>query len=302
MARRIAARRVESRCVQAGVRTVLHTGSLDLPGTAQGRGLEHYIYCDYTWDLWTRYAAGICNFSPRSIQIAERLERLAFTNAKGLFPISHYVKDNLAAHYGVNSETITVVGTGRGKIAPFYGAKDYAAGPILFVAKDRFEEKGGTLLLDGFRLASKTNPSLKLVLAGKGVEGMTAQTLGLPNVVVAGHVSWGELERLFGNAALFAMPAYCEPWGMVYLEALACRTPLLGLARNSIPELTGNGKFGVLIDKPEPSLVAEAILRATADPKKLEQMGAEGQEYCLKTFSWPQTATAILSVITARAI
>jgi glycosyltransferase involved in cell wall biosynthesis len=293
----IAARRTERSCVQAGVKTILHTGTLDLSRAAQGDGLERYVFCDYTWDLWSHYAAEIRRFSPGSVQISEDFERTAFGKVRWVFPISHYVKDNLVAHYRVNPEAITVVGTGRGKIEPFQGFKDYATGPIIFVAKERFEEKGGKLLLEGFKIARRRNPSLKLVLAGKAVDPMTAGSV--PNVIVAGHVPWEELQRLFETAALFAMPAYCEAWGLVYLEALACKTPLLGLARNSLPELTKNGRFGFLVDKPDPQSVGDAILTASADPKRLEQMGVDGQQFCLKTFSWKQTAGAILEGIRA---
>ena len=300
VARCFAARRTERRCQQHGIGLVLHTGTCDLPGTARGNALERFLYCDSTWNLWSRYAKDTPYSSGRSDRISDDLERKAFGQVRRIFPISQYVKDNLTAHYGVNSDVITVAGTGRGKIAAFHGTKNYARGPILFVAKERLEDKGGNLLVDGFRLASKTNPSLNLVLAGKAVEATMAHRGA--NITVAGHVSWQELQRLFETAALFAMPAYNEPWGLVYLEALACKTPLLGLARNSLPELTQNGRFGFLVDKPEPPSIAEAILRAAADPKKLEQMGAEGQEYCLNTFSWKQTAGAILEQMRPRPI
>ncbi|HEX3720181.1 MAG TPA: glycosyltransferase family 4 protein [Verrucomicrobiae bacterium] len=292
VARLLAARRTEKACIRAGVNTVLHTGTFDLPGTAGGKGLERYLLCDSTWDLAARYSTEISHYSSKSLRVSDRLEIKALKGGLHVFPIAHYVKDNLISHYGVNPGLITVVGTGRGKIAPFHGKKDYASGPILFAAKDRFKEKGGRLLLEGFQIANKKNSSIKLVLAGKAVEDMALP--GMPNVTVAGHVAWEELQRLFETAALFAMPAYNEPWGLVYLEALACRTPILGLARNSLPEITQNGRFGFLVEKPDPKFVAEALLRACVDPKGLEQMGSEGQEQCLAAYSWRRTAGLIL--------
>lgn len=291
VARRIAARRTERACLQAGIGAVLHTGSLDLPGTKSGNGLNRYLFCDSTWDLSTRYSMQMSRFSAGSSRVCDKLELKAFQQAKGLFPIAHYVRDNLITHYRVNPDKTTVVGTGRGKIAPFQGAKEYANWTVLFVAKERFEEKGGRLLLEGFRIAKKKKPPLKLVLAGKAVEGTEAG--GAENITVAGRVPWEELQRLFETASLFAMPAYNEPWGLVYLEALACRTPLLGLARNSLPELTQAGRFGFLVKEPNPNAIGQAILEAFADPEKLKEMGCEGQKYCLETFSWPRTASMI---------
>ncbi|HEY3855316.1 MAG TPA: glycosyltransferase family 4 protein [Verrucomicrobiae bacterium] len=288
LARVLASKRVNAQCRAAGVKRILHTGTLDLPLSASKGGLERYIYCDSTWNLWSRYALEAGKYSARAIRIFDRLEKASFTQARHLFPIGHYVKENLIAHYGIAAEKISPAGTGRGKIPPFLGYKDYATGPILFVAKDRFAEKGGQLLLDSFALAVARNPNCKLVLAGKGAVCSPRQ-----NVTIAGHVSWEELQRLFETAALFAMPAFNEAWGMVYLEAFACKTPILGLRRNSIPELTQNGRFGFVVDEPEPKQVCEAILTAVSNPQKLAQMGEQAQSFCLDGFSWVRTATLI---------
>jgi hypothetical protein len=54
-------------------------------------------------------------------------------------------------YYGVSRDRISIVGGGWGPIEPFFGEKDYANGPILCVAKMRFEDKGGRLLIEAFR-------------------------------------------------------------------------------------------------------------------------------------------------------
>jgi glycosyltransferase involved in cell wall biosynthesis len=116
-------------------------------------------------------------------------------------------------------------------------------------------------------------------------------------VTVTGFIPQEELQNLFNTAALFAMPALNEPWGLVYLEALACKTPILGLNRNSLPEITRKGQYGLLVDEPTPDCIADAILQAFSHPEKLREMGAMGQTYCLKTFSWDQVAMKIVSVM-----
>jgi glycosyltransferase involved in cell wall biosynthesis len=70
-----------------------------------------------------------------------------------------------------------------------------------------------------------------------------------------------ELQELFNRSSLFVLPALNEPWGMVYLEAMACRTPVLGLKRGSLPELTRDGKLGFLLDRPDATMLADAIRR-----------------------------------------
>jgi glycosyltransferase involved in cell wall biosynthesis len=193
-----------------------------------------------------------------------------------------------------------VVGTGRSPdIKPYRGEKDYHSGQILFIAKHRFEEKGGYLLLDAFRIAQEKHSKLQLVILGN--EKVKRLAANAKNVQVLGHIPFQQLQNLFNDSALLAMPALMEPWGLVYLEALACRTPILGLNRMAFPEISGGGKYGFIVNEPTPEAVAAGILDAMSDPGRLERMGHEGQSYCLKKFTWENTANAIASRIFAPA-
>ena len=108
-----------------------------------------------------------------------------------------------------------------------------------------------------------------------------------------------QLQQLFEQSALFAMPALNEPWGLVYLEALSCRTPILGLNRNSIPELTQHGQFGFAVSEPTAESIAAALLNAFSDVDRLAKMGRDGQKHCLHTFTWEHTAMRMLDAIDA---
>ncbi|MGF1479780.1 MAG: glycosyltransferase family 4 protein [Cyanophyceae cyanobacterium] len=277
-----------------GAQKVLHVGTMDLPMSAPNPAVEHYLFCDSTWHLWSQYATNMDQYPPKMLRVAEQLEREAYAQVKHFFPISEYVRDNLMTHYQIEPQRITVVGTGRGKIEPFTGDKDYQNGPILFVAKTRYEDKGGPLLVEGFKQAQQQHQALKLVIVGQEPY---RERLNVPNVTVTGFIPWKELQHLFNRAALFAMPSPNEPWGLVYLEALACKTPLLGLNRNSLPEITRHGQYGFLVDEPTPEAIAQAILEAFSEPQRLKAMGTAGQQFCLETFSWKQVAQKIAGVM-----
>lgn len=274
---------------------ILHTGTLDLPlAKIQPRG-ERYLFCDSTWNLWSQNVTDISSYTPKMLQLAEKLEQESYAQIKHFFPISKYVQNNLINHYQIDPKQITVVGTGRGNIEPFTEEKDYKNGHILFVAKERFIDKGGLLLLEGFKIAQKNNPSLKLIIVAPNE--YRSLVSSIPNATVTGYIYWQELQNLFNTATLFAMPALNEPWGLVYLEALACKVPILGLNRNSLPEITGNGQYGFLVEEPTPDKIADAILQAYSNLDALSSMGKAGQNYCLETFSWEQVANKIANVM-----
>jgi glycosyltransferase involved in cell wall biosynthesis len=282
---RIAARR--------GLREVLHTGSFDLPAPKLPPGIRHYLYCDHTWALSLRHRPDAARYGARTIREFARLEREAYEGLEHIFTFGAYVRDNLIQYYGVPPERVTAVGSGTGPISPFFGTKDYARPHLLFVAKHLFEAKGGILLLDAFRIALRARPDLHLTIVGD--ERSRRFVPQHPNITVHDRLSWEKLEALFHSATLLSQPMLNDPWGQVYLEALASRTPVLGLRRNGLPEITGNGACGFLVDQADPHAVAAAIVAAAHDPDRLAQMGLEGQRRVLSTYSWDRVAARMAS-------
>jgi glycosyltransferase involved in cell wall biosynthesis len=292
---RAARRRLADQVAQAarrlGVRDVLHMGTLDLPPASGEPALNHYIYCDQTWDLSLRYRPDVDAYSSRMRREFDELERAAFNSATHVFTFGTYVRDNLVSHYGVASEQVTVVGSGMGGIAPYAGPKDYDKPRLLFVAKHLFRAKGGVLLLDAYRIARERRPDLTLTIVGD--ERSRSFLPDDPSITLRAHLPWDELQVLYRTATLMVQPMLNDPWGQVYLEALLSRTPVLGLDRNGLPEILRNGAHGFLVDRAEPEALAEALLDAVADPARLAAMGTAGQQHVLQTYSWDRVGERI---------
>lgn len=297
--RKLRAWNVRRKLRVAGATHTLHIGTLHVPLGGSPNGQRHYLFCDATWQSWLRNSTSRHLYTARLIQDAERLERDAYSQMDHIFPIGKYVQRDLVGSYGVSPEKTTAVGTGRGAIQPFSGEKDYSEETILFVAKERFEDKGGDLLLKGFQIARERRNTLKLILAGD--QRYVALAEQNPGVQALGYVSLAELQELFNRAALFALPAYNEPWGLVYLEALSCKTPILGLDRNAFPELSQYGGCGFSISDISPEGVAKALLDAFETPGLLREMGLCGQKYTLDNFTWEATVRRMVDIIDANA-
>lgn len=72
-----------------------------------------------------------------------------------------------------------------------------------------------------------------------------APLLDHPVVEYVGEVSDADKQEFLGNASALVAPFdWPEPFGMVFIEALACGTPVLAYRRGSIPELIDNGMTG----------------------------------------------------------
>ena len=71
---------------------------------------------------------------------------------------------------------------------------------------------------------------------------------------------------LLGSATALLMPVdWDEPFGLTFIEALACGTPVISSRRGSLPEIVRDGVDGFLCDD------VEALLRACHDVVKLDR-------------------------------
>jgi glycosyltransferase involved in cell wall biosynthesis len=71
--------------------------------------------------------------------------------------------------------------------------------------------------------------------------------LSHPLVEYVGEATDAEKNDLIGNAyALVAPIDWPEPFGLVFIEALACGTPVLAYRRGSVPEIVDDGQTGFI--------------------------------------------------------
>jgi glycosyltransferase involved in cell wall biosynthesis len=290
--RRLAAQ-VDEEAERLGVEHVLHTGTLDLlPPRERRSNTRHYLYCDHTWALSSTHHPLVSRYTGRARRAFEQAERLSLSGLAHVFTFGRYVRENMIAHYGLSPDRVTAVGSGMGAIEPWRGPKDYSRPALLFVAKHLFQAKGGVLLLEAFRIARQKRDDLTLTIVGD--ERSRRFVPPLRGVTFRAHLPWEELQRLYRDSTLLVQPMLNDPWGQVYLEAMASRTPVMGLARNGLPELVDGGRHGFLVDRAEPEALAGAIVCALSDPERLERMAAAAQRYVLGTHTWDRVAERIL--------
>jgi glycosyltransferase involved in cell wall biosynthesis len=270
---------------------VLHTGALDLPPTDIARGVKHYLYCDQTWAQSLRYRPDAPSYSRKARLEFERLERESLAGLAHIFTFAENVRDHIIEHYGVPEERVSAIGSGMGQIEPYDGPKDYTRPALLFVAKHLFKAKGGEVLVAAVHRALERRRDLTLTIVGD--ERSRRLVKPHPNIVFRDHLPWAELQGLFRSATLLVQPMLNDPWGQVYLEALLSRTPVMGLARNGLPEIVEGGRHGFLVARPDPDELANAIVAALMDPDRLARMGQSGQRRVLNSYSWDRVAEAI---------
>jgi glycosyltransferase involved in cell wall biosynthesis len=124
-------------------------------------------------------------------------------------------------------------------------------------------------------------------LAAKAAEyGVASQ------VHVLGHVSVGELARLYRTARMLVFPSRFEGFGIPLLEAMASGCPVAAADVASIPEVTGDA--ALLFDPEQPRAIADAIAKLWRDEGLRDAMAMRGRERA-KAFSPARMAQAHLA-------
>lgn len=292
--RRLTGRVVARRLSNRPPGPVLHMGGHTLPIPDIRDGETHCLFLDSTWNLAGKNAVEGVPASDQLFRVFDATERAAYDQVREFFPVSNYVSENLIAHYGRDPQHIHVVGTGLGRIQAYDGPKDYTRPHLLFTAKGRFLDKGGPMVVEAFDIARKRLPQLRLTIVGsdKGREFVTN-----PAIDVHGFVPLETLQKLFEKSSLFVLPAPYEPWGLVYLEAMACGMPIIGLDRNAFPEFCSGERHGWTLRQADPLHLADLLVEAFAAPDLLEKKGRAARDFVGQRYSWRKTAERITRVL-----
>jgi glycosyltransferase involved in cell wall biosynthesis len=90
------------------------------------------------------------------------------------------------------------------------------------------------------------------------------------------------------KASLVVLPslAYMESFGMVLIEAMACRTPVIGTYIGGIPEVINDGIDGFLVPPNDSEALALAISKVVSDKELASRMGQSGEAKVREKFTW----------------
>lgn len=163
-----------------------------------------------------------------------------------------------------------------------------AYAPVLGFVGQLDERKGIGVLLSAFAMILARLPETRLVLAGEGplremIESEVREKGWENNVVLPGFVD--DVAAIMHAIDALVLPSYWEGFGIVIIEAMACRRPVITTNVSSMPEIVVEGQTGYLIPPGDSHALAErALALLTSEPLRA-RMGQAAQRRVVEHFS-----------------
>jgi phosphatidylinositol alpha-1,6-mannosyltransferase len=241
--------------------------------------------------------------------VQARWERLNTRRADLVMVTSHYCAEVARREYGVPADHIAVVPEpidlavwdeqfARARRRP-------GPGPVvLSVARMYPRKRLGDLLRAGAMLKSRI-PGARIRVVGRGPEWdalvRVHAELDLAGTVdLLGDVSHERLAEEYASADLFCLPSVQEGFGIVFLEAMAARLPVVSCRAAAIPEVVTDGVTGILTPPRDPAALADALVSLLRDPARAAALGAEGRRR-VEGFTPRHVAERFLDAVTSQA-
>jgi glycosyltransferase involved in cell wall biosynthesis len=235
-----------------------------------------YIVSAYGLEVWNPLSA---------------LRRLGLQRASAVTSISDYTARKMIEVQGVDPARIVVIpcvitaellranGNGRPPDSQPHSQKILLAVGRLD-ARER--HKGMDEVILALPRLAITFPEVVFVIAGDGDDRTRLEELarkhGLSDrVIFKGGVSDKELVELYKSCDVFLMPSSQEGFGIVFLEAMAFKKPVIGGNHGGTPEVILDNETGFLVEHGDVGALADRISILLGNPELCKRMGEAGR-------------------------
>lgn len=227
--------------------------------------------------------------------ISTMMEKSGIYNADKVVAVSKLMKDDILKHFDIPEERVEIIHNGvdldKWKPTPLseelrqkYGIKkDY----ILFVGRPT-PQKGMEYLIEAMK-----DIDIQLVMGACGADTKDYEDRMTRIVEKKDNIVWihellkeEEYVQLYSSAKVFVCPSIYEPFGIINLEAMACKTPVVASAVGGIKEVVVNDVTGILVEPALPSQISDAVNYLLKHDEIRRQMGENARKRVEEKFSW----------------
>jgi glycosyltransferase involved in cell wall biosynthesis len=237
------------------------------------------------------------------------LERQLAKGCDAMFAVSDAVRRHVAERLGLNPERIEVVPNGV-DVSAFQGIDRAAAREALGLGRDRpvfgligrlCEQKGQEDFVEAAILLAHRCPDALFLMVG-GIEDKALHQRLEPRIAAAGLSGtirftghWTDIASVYAALDAVVAPSRWEGFGLMLIEAMASRRPIVAARVGAIPDVVREGETALLVPPRDPQALAAAMASLIDDLDLRARLGAAG--VCdLDQYSWPRAAERVAAI------
>lgn len=281
-----------------GVDLLHHGGGVVPPGPALGRipsalTIHDLQPIEHPENFSTVKRRWLTTMLPRSVR-----------RARCVFTPSEPASESVVRLLGVEPGRVLTVPHGVEPPAPVSAEARAAvreryrlAGRFVLYPAITYPHKGHEALVRAFGPVAMTRPDLALVLTGgpgpreaEVAAAIRASGIG-GQVRRTGRVPWTDLNALYAEASVVAVPSRYEGFGAPALEAMVAGVPVVASAATALRWVVGDG--GRLVDPDDEPAWSGALAELLDDQSLRAELSARGRQRAA-TFTWARAGGALL--------
>jgi glycosyltransferase involved in cell wall biosynthesis len=106
-----------------------------------------------------------------------------------------------------------------------------------------------------------------------------------------------DINKILKISDIFALSSLAEPFGLVNIEAMTARKPVVATNVGGIPEIVEDGENGFLVPPADEHKLSEKIISLLKDERLCRLMGEKGRKTVETKFSLDQMVNKYFSLI-----
>ncbi len=225
-----------------------------------------------------------------------------FKRASAITTVSNFLKDKLSNTIEMKKMKIYVfpMPYDAEKLETADDKVEREKGYILSVGRLNYQ-KGQDYLIKACGILKEKGYSFRVDIIGGGPERERFEDLirqlGLGGKIkLLGPLPHNEVIRHYKRAEIFVLPSVDEGFGMVFVEALASGTAIIGADSGGVKDIIKDGKTGLLVPPEDEVELAKAIMKFLDDGDFATRTAEAGRDFVLNNFTPSATAEKLNTI------
>lgn len=249
--------------------------------------------------VWIEYGR-LNSVIKRNFYIPYILYRSLNRFTKKIITASSYTRQSLVNEILIPEARIIVIPCGI-EVPKLVTNKFNRNGAVIGCVSRLTREKGQQMLIRAMPIILRKIPDAQLILIGQGpdkayFESLIQKMKLEKNIKLLGYVE--NLSEYYSKMDIFVFPTVweLEGFGLVSIEAMAHKLPVVATRLGPVPEIVKNSITGILVPPNDIETLADSIIKLLKDSNLRKIMGNKGRELVKKEYTLKVSSNRILDL------